>query len=215
MPFKPADFFLGVVNFIGDLVPGAILLSLLLLRLSPCEWQCRALWPRVDWLIFGVAAYVAGQLLLAVSELLNDAVDLFSRLAQHDSFEKLKELENEFRTVHRNLMWPGRDKEKVGNWLERRSFAFHTALSYVRLKNATAAAEVDHHMADYKLLRCLLVMLPVIVWVSTHSWWLQLIELALGFVVFLAFARMYNWARYFAFDYALQLSGPPAPSDKK
>ncbi len=129
MPFKPADFFLGVVNFIGDLVPGAVLLSLLLARLLPGDWQCRALWPRVDWLIFGVAAYIAGQLLLAISEMLNEAVDRFSMLVQHDSFEKLKELEAEFRRVHRNLIWHGHGEEKVGKWLDSRAFAFHTALS--------------------------------------------------------------------------------------
>ncbi len=70
-------------------------------------------------------------------------------------------------------------------------------------------------MADYKLLRCLLVMLPVIMWASPHCWWLQFIEALLGFITALAFARMYNWARYFAFDYALQLSKLSVPDDKK
>jgi len=215
MSFKPGDFFLGVVSFLGDLVPGVVLLSLLLVRFRPQDWCYRANWSRVDWAMFAIAAYIAGHLLLAVSEMLNEKVDWFCKWFMPNAYKRLTEVEKKFRKMHRQFMCPECTDEKDDDPLQNRSFVFHTALSYVRLKSAEAAAEVDHHMADYKLLRCLLVMLPVIVWVSPHHRWLQVTEVLLGVPAVFAFVRMYNWARFLAFDYALQLSKLSVASHKK
>src|SRR5579864_7686830 len=113
MSFKPGDFFLGVVSFLGDLVPGAVLVSLLLLRFRPQDWGHRASWPSVDWAVFAVAAYIAGHLLLAVSEMLNERVDWFCRWFAPKSYKKLIEVEKEFRKMHRRFMDSGCKDEKA------------------------------------------------------------------------------------------------------
>src|SRR5215472_12109136 len=68
MNFKPADFFLGIVDFLGVLVPGAVLAYLLddrlshIYRISPLH---------VHWLAFAAVSYLFGHLLLALTESFN------------------------------------------------------------------------------------------------------------------------------------------------
>jgi hypothetical protein len=91
-----------------------------------------------------------------------------------------------------------------------RGFFFHTALSYVRLNHAEAVGEVDHHMADYKLLRSLTAVflfdVAISIGVAPRNYALYPVEVGLSALSFLCFVRMYNWARFLAFDYALSIS---------
>ena len=193
---KPADFFLGVVNFLGALVPGAVLLYL---RVPPRVWSLAtdAISP---WLVFGGFSYLTGQLLLGVTELLNDtaepaALRIFSTL--HNDL-------GEFRTraiKHCELL-------RVGS----RQARFHTALSYLRTQKAEAAAEVDHHMADYKLSRNLLVVLGIDLIARgaavSPQIGILILEGTLLVLCFIAFVRMFCWAELLAFQYVCLLTEP-------
>src|SRR2546428_5981174 len=143
---KPGDFFLGVVNFLGVLVPGA---ALLLLRGPSLQgWHLTA-GPVPPWLIFSGAAYLAGQFLLAVTEALNSmaagAAKQISRTLHNDIAAFRHEASERLELI------------RIGSPGSK----FHTALSYLRTRNAAAAAELDHHMADYKLLRNLFAVLVI------------------------------------------------------
>jgi len=205
MSFKPADFFLGVVNFLGDLVPGGILVFILLFNRDSRIWSEFTAWHSAQWFAFGVAAYTVGQLLLAVSEFFNGTVDRVSSWLNPCFYRKLVEAEASFRAFSK-LGFPPPDSECT---MQGRASCFHSALAWVRLRNSSAAAEIDHGMADYKLLRCLLVILPISMWVSRpHLCWI-FAEFVGWICTYIAFLRMYNWARYFAFDYALQIERLP------
>src|SRR5882672_4475515 len=143
---KPSDYFLGVVNFLGVLVPGAALLFLR--QWDPTKWN-KAGTPISDVLIYGAVAYVIGQILLAVTEIFNEAVPFFRRWI----FKTLHDDVVTFKTqalIHLNT---------VQN--ESPQSIFHRSLSYLRVKNAAGSGEVDHLMADYKLLRNFVVVLAV------------------------------------------------------
>ena len=214
MSFKPGDFFLGVVSFLGVLLPGTLFL---LLHLSGFVVATK-LGPPV-WIVFAIAAYMVGHLLLAASEMLNSTADGVSSLFFRGLDERLRSRELDYRNAHRAYLSVEASKdEKV---LEARAFVFHTALSYVRLRNAAAAAEIDHHMADYKLLRSLVLVLllnsAILLAISRGHSERSYLEIAISALAYLCFVRMYNWARYLAFDYSvllirlpeLQLASPP------
>ena len=97
---------------------------------------------------------------------------------------------------------------------------FHGALCYLRIQNAAATAEVDHHMADYKLLRNLLAVLAIDLAgrivplfrgesAGTQAWLILALECALIGVCFWAFVQMFNWAQLLCFQYVCLLPQKP------
>lgn len=200
---KPSDFFLGVVNFLGVLVPGAALLFLR--SFDPSAWSL-AKSPIPDWLVFGGFAYLIGQLLLAVTEVFNDAVPYFKGWI--------------FRKVYLDVK---AFRERASKRLELAdsdspSSKFHSALSYLRINNAAATGEVDHHMADYKLLRNLVLVLAIDAvmraFTPQRQRGLAGLELLLMIVCFGAYVRMYNWAQLLAFQYVCLIHSDPKAQDK-
>ena len=178
------------------LVPGAVLLFL---RVDPDGWT-RAVSPLPPWLLFGGLSYLVGQLLLAATEWINACAEpvasvLFSCLRQDVCAFR------EEATDRIALM-------TIGS-LEAR---FHTALSYLRTKNAEAAAEVDHHMADYKLLRNLIAVLFIDLLapsIASPHVCVLVIEFILLMACFLAFVRMFCWAELLAFRYVCLIADKP------
>ncbi|HEY5618642.1 MAG TPA: hypothetical protein VIK60_11920 [Vicinamibacterales bacterium] len=190
---KPADFFLGVVNFLGVLVPGAVLL---ILRVPLKAWTLDAS-PIPPWLLFGGVSYLAGQLLLAATERVNDTAEPLACLISPE----LRRDVDTFRDQASGQV----ELMKIGS----RQAKFHTALSYLRTQKTEAAAEVDHHMADYKLLRNLLAVLLIDLTarVTLGSPILVLLLEAGAFMVcLLAFVRMFCWAELLAFQYVCLLT---------
>jgi len=208
MSFKPGDFFLGVINFLGVLVPGGFLVFLLMSHFLPPYGQgSLPLWlegPTSHWVIFGGASYVAGQLMLAFTELLNRYAAPIARRV--------------FKPLHRNMrhLREGIDllppSEKPWDAAAR----FHAAFSYVHLEDAVAAGEIDRHMADYKLLRNLVGVFLVDAVATAISlalrldhplvcWWRLVAGILLGLLSFVSFVRMYCWAQILAFEYSYLL----------
>ena len=188
MPFKPSDFFLTVTSFLGILVPGAVLIFMLHDRLLPvfCDqpWATR-------WVVITVAAYVAGQILAALTESLNLVATPRMTI---------------FRALGKDVC---RFEQKLPVTLPDgvdRGTKFHAALSLLRGSNPAAAAEIDHLMADYKLLRSL-VGVFVIDWLFSfslpgHTWSSprSILDGVLAVLTFLTFVRLYNWALLLAFQ---------------
>lgn len=180
MPFKPGDFFLSVVTFLGVLLPGAVLLFL---RGSTLETVFPATGIEPRWAVFLVAAYVAGHILLAATEVLNYLALWIAAMARR-LISKIK---------------------KPNPHAPRTDGDFHKALCAIRLKNADAASEIDRHMADYKLLRNLVaVFLIDLVWPlpdGSPGYGRALWDGALVALSFFGFVRMHYWARRLAFEY--------------
>jgi len=209
MSFKPGDFYLGVVSFLGVLLPGAVFLFLLLFS-YPADPRLRL----QDWRVFAAAAYIVGHLFLAVAERLNSTADRVTRLLGRHFYDALFNVEGDFASAHRASMGSEKSAGDAHD-PQVRAFRFHTALSYVRLRSAEAAAEVDHHMADYKLLRSLVLVLLLNAIIALRrpndGWPAATIEIVVSAFAYVCFVRMYNWARYLVFDYAIMLlKGKPA-----
>jgi hypothetical protein len=190
---KPSDFFLGVVNFLGVLVPGA---ALLLLRGCYGDYWLFHGSPVPPWLVFGGAAYVVGQLLLASTEILNLVAGW---VATHWT-KKLGPDINAFLEEAKQYL------PLLKNPVTSPQSQFHIALSFLRLEKSAAVAEIDHHMADYKLLRNLVAVLAID-WVvraisMQQEKCLLLIVEGVAFVLtFIAFVRMLGWAKLLAYQY--------------
>jgi hypothetical protein len=195
---KPGDFFLSIVTFIGVLLPGAVFVFLhgeslrraLGLPILDQQWR---------WLAGAVAAYMVGHILLTFSQVLNRFAESVSGILHPGLPEQIqRERANYYGTIS-GLKTINPLKARQGN-----SFKFHEALSSVRLQDANAAAEIDSHMADYKLLRNLVVVFVID---SVWSLWSHAIGHALGalglaLLAFLGFACMHAWAELLAFQYA-------------
>ena len=195
---KPSDFFLGVVNFLGVLVPGAILL---LLR----GWTFGIIKDGTvpQWLVFGGVAYVLGQFLLGVTEWLN-------WIPNHVPLPG---------TVHKDVV----HFRDLAAWqlglLKDSSLQaqFHVALSYLRINSAEAAAEIDHHMADYKLLRNLVAVLAIDLVARYPQGSTEFVpwEALALLACFIAFLRMFNWAQLLAFQYVCLIKNQPRDTAKQ
>jgi hypothetical protein len=180
---KPSDFFLGVVSFLGVLLPGAVFVFL---RGESLRSTFKPLALDQNWVVIAAAAaaaYVAGQILLALTDPLNGVADRVAKKI----FGAFEQPQPSMKTA------------------DESNARFHKAISYVRLKNAAAAGEIDHHMADYKLLRILMVVFLIdVVWSlfdRSANYPRILWEIVLALLSFVGFVRMRYWARLLALQY--------------
>jgi hypothetical protein len=145
MSQKPGDFFLGVIDFFGILVPGIALLILqgpTVARLAAISVpQAQNWWA---WVPALVAAYVAGQFLLGLGVPLNRLASL--------AFPEAKD--RFFQAVRDEVPLPPKVPRS-------RSFVFNAAFSFVRLASPSALAEVERQAAEYKLFRSLTLVFVI------------------------------------------------------
>ena len=141
---KPGDFFIGVIDFFGILVPGAVLLFLHGESLVNSVGFQLGRSETVLWASFLAASYVLGHFLLGLGVPLNRLLHL-SRPASKDKFY------NEVKDII--SLPPEVD--------ENRADAFYRAYSFVRLKSPSALAEIERQMADYKLFRSLTLVFAI------------------------------------------------------
>jgi len=137
MAYKPSDFFIGVIDFFGILVPGATLLFLYRERLPEALklhlGSDRATW----WAAFLVGSYVVGHFLLGIGVPLNRLLRFFRPESKDRFYNEVKQAIK---------LPPG--------LRENRTDAFYRAYSFVRMNNNPAAlAEIERQMADFKLFR--------------------------------------------------------------
>jgi hypothetical protein len=198
MNFKPADFFLGIADFLGMLVPGAVLVFL------EADWIHRIFGVsplQPPWLVFAAAAYLLGHLLLALTEALNWLAKPVARKIWP------------FSEIHKEAVKFGKISVPfLGKAAtDHAGTAFHAALSFLRLKHPDAAAEIDRHMAGYKLLRNLVAVflidligcLTLSMRGLSHTTPRLVADFVLMLLFFLAFVRMLQWAQLLAFQYCI------------
>jgi hypothetical protein len=145
MDVKPSDFFIGVMDFFAILVPGAILTFML------APWATREVFGPIlpiinsnetGWAVFVLAAYVLGHLLHHLGSILDYTYDHIYVKAKRKHGEEFI-LKKTREIMNKDL---GQD-----NGLS----PFVWAGSYVRIKSATAALELDRSGGDSKFFRSL------------------------------------------------------------
>lgn len=191
MPYKPGDFFLGVIDFFGIFVPGAVLMYLHGDRLVALFGGQQLLDSQVSrWVGFLIGAYVLGQILFGVTTPL-DKLSKFYPPESKDAY---------YQQVRNRIKLPRKLKPKG------RTAAFHRAYSYVRLHGATAITEIERQTAEYKLFRSLVLVFlldfPLVAWTNGSLDWPR----AVAMIILLAFALwrflyVLNWARRLTFEF--------------
>jgi hypothetical protein len=184
---KPSDFFVSVIDFLGILLPGAVLLSIhgnLLLK-----WVDSSL--SIDgqsshWLVFLVLSYIIGQFLLGIGVRLNS---LEERYSPEDEDKYYQEVKSEI---------PLPDEVKRRN-------AYYRAYSFVRLQSAAAIAEVDRQVAEYKLFRSLTIVFLLdipLVWANgSFNRPRALIAFMLAVLSLWRFLFLLDWSQRLTFEF--------------
>jgi hypothetical protein len=225
--YKPGDFFLGVIDFFGILVPGAVLMYLHGDRLLALLGGQRMLDSQVSrWAAFLIGAFVLGQFLLGASVPLNRLVDFFWPESNDSYYRDVKyrikpprESGSKKRgTVALNRLldfflpfWP-EPKRKAAS---KRTATYYRAYSYVRLHSAAAITEIDRQTAEYKLFRGLTLVFLLdfpLAWINGSLDWSR--AAVMGLMLALALWRflfLLRWARRLTFELCdLILKEPPA-----
>lgn len=178
MDYKPADFFVGLVDFFAILLPGALLAFVF--KDVAAKHVFGVALPRIGnqvegWVAFTFAAYLLGQFVSLVGATFMDRIyDVtylaYKRRAGDPRYDKAKELEGEYSRLAGVLKWAG---------------------AYVRLCNADAALEIDRFEATSKFFRSLVVVLLVYAAVFTANSQLIALVTSLGLLL-LSFWRFCN-----------------------
>jgi len=156
MSEKPGDFFLGVIDFFGILVPGIALLALqgsTLAHLTAIPLPRGENW--WDWVPALVAAYVIGHFLIGLGASLNH---LLPAVYPEDKDHYFQEVRNQVPVP------PGVTLTRLE--------VYHAAFSFIRIASASALTEVERQAAEYKLFRSLtlLFLIDALLSAATGSW---------------------------------------------
>jgi len=158
---KPADFFMGVMDFFAILLPGAILTFLLLPKtVDVSTWTI--LTPIKDsnsasWIAFFVASYVLGHLLHHMGTYLDDLV-YDSSFKKYHTLDKIENERDKYEVEPRQKVL-----EKTYDIMERtlsdKSMfnAFQWAQGCIRAVYDSPAKEIDRGGADSKFFRSLAI----------------------------------------------------------
>lgn len=190
---KPSDLLLGVIDFFGVLIPGAILTLLHSDRLlGPLGLSIGPSQTLADWIPAFFVSYVLGHFLLGFSE-------FFNKLAvRYPS----KETKAYYQAVRERIKLPPKTPDNSTN-------VFHSAFSFIRIHSPDAMVELERQAAEYKLFRSLtlLFLLDILVTVISESFSrerLQISVLIVGLAAF-RFWRLFDWTYQLAFDFYLQV----------
>lgn len=194
---KPADFFVGAMDFFAIVMPGALLVFLLL-PLNPYVFG--PLLPSLSdtalkWAAFAVGSYVFGHLLHHVGSVLDGWYDEgFARDKRRFGAERL--LQESRKLVQDDL---GKDLEDIST--------FEWAGSWVRAHNAAAAAELERAGGDSKFFRslCIVAAIAVIVFLAKGSGLAALASLALALFSYRRFCKRRWDATQRTYEYFVML----------
>ncbi|MEJ2456392.1 MAG: hypothetical protein P8103_19895 [Candidatus Thiodiazotropha sp.] len=190
---KPADFYLGAIEFFGVLLPGAALCYSLLPLLAPtlpADWLPRS--STQAWAVFAVLSYIVGHLLHAIGSSVFDGY-------VYDRFYV-----SEWKPTHRRVATLiGRgdkqallDEELAAKSLLARVYLetetqpggsnyYDWCLSAIRLNAPEGAQEVDRLQADSKFFRSMSLVFLVVAAVSLVE---ELIPYGVGAAVLALFS---------------------------
>jgi hypothetical protein len=198
MGYKPADFFIGIIDFFGVLVPGAVLLFLQrpyfrkLVDLQPCQN------PAIEWVAFLVGSFVLGQLVFGIGIKLNELLPFYEPEAKDNFYKEVK------------------DKIHLPAGEQSRESAFYQAFSFIRINSAAALAEVERQSAEYKLFRSLTVVFILdtllALFSCCHDWSKWAFPLVLSAVALYRFLFLLSWTYRITFEFYELLTRTPKAS---
>lgn len=194
MGYKPGDFFIGVIDFFGVLVPGAVLLFLQrsyfrkLVDLQSCQNQA------IEWVAFLVGSFVLGQLVFGIGVKLNEFLPFYEPEAKDNFYKEVK------------------DKIHLPEGEQSRQNAFYRAFSFIRINNAEALAEVERQSAEYKLFRSLTVVFTLdtllMLFSHFHDWSKWAFPLVLSAIALFRFLFLLSWTYRITFEFYELLRTP-------
>jgi hypothetical protein len=190
MEYKPNDVFVGVIDFFGILVPGAVLLFLHGdLILSQLGLSCRPDDKVFYWVSFFVGSLLLGHFLTGISVvLLNRSFGL--------SWEKVdlyyKEVEDAI-----SLPVP-----------KNRKAAYHRAYSFIRLNSPAGISEIDRQVSEYKLFRALTIvfLLDFLFALAKLNLERMAVSLVLVLLSWYRFAYLVCWTQKMTFEFYVLLT---------
>ena len=199
MSDKPGDFFLGVIDFFGILVPGVALLVLqgpALAELAAISLpQARNWW---DWVPALVAAYVAGHFLLGLGVPLNR----LGAVVFPEAGDRY------FQAVQGQVPLPT-------SATPNRSNVFNAAFSFIRIASPSALAEVERQAAEYKLFRSLTLLFlldALLTALLGHGSWRRLtVDGMLAIAAGVRFLFLLLWTQRLAFEFFALLTRESPP----
>lgn len=196
---KPGDFLISIIDFLGILLPGAVLIFLhgnYFLQVfniqMPTDGQPG------PWILFFVCSYIIGHFLLGIGVRLNRLQGLYSAEDKDDYYLQVKS----------EISLPPNVKKN-------REDSYYRAYSFVRLYNAAAVAEVDRQAAEYKLFRSLTLVfildLPL-AWIrDMQNWSRAFLVCVLVVLALWRFLFLLDWARRLTFEYYFLMTKGPRP----
>ena len=159
---KPAEFFIGLVDFFAILLPGG-LATVVLLQLAKSSRELRCLyfqslfsdipsglyWPY--WVAFAVVSYLLGHFIFLIDSVsLDNIYDLTFKRVTRDKDEADRLIEDAKRIIRIAQQAPeNREIQSVFQW----------ARVYARLRSPATALEIDRLEADSKFFRSLTILL--------------------------------------------------------
>jgi hypothetical protein len=198
---KPSEFYLGVSDFFGILMPGAVFVFLhrdLLVRLIGVDIQTQTFLAIAAFL---VAAYILGHFVLGIGVPLNWLAGIVRSKRAATYYESVKDL-----------------VPLVAGLPRTRANVFYTASAIIRVTNAAAASDIERQMADYKLFRSLAVVFAIDFAIVLRHFTGQPMRVALALLfctlAAVRFAFLIHWTYETTFEYYAFLSrsnGPLAP----
>jgi hypothetical protein len=190
MEYKPNDLFVGVLDFFGILVPGAVLLFLhgdgILDQLG---MHCRPDGRVFYWVGFFVASLLLGHFMTGIGVLLlNWAFGL-----------SLGHVDRYYKEVEHQLAVPVANDRKA---------AFHRAYSYIRLNSPAGILEIDRQVAEYKLFRGLTIVFLVDFGFALAALNLRhmAVSMFLALLSWYRFASLVCWTQQMTFEYYVLLT---------
>jgi hypothetical protein len=149
MPFRPSDFFIGVLAFFAIILPGALLAFLWQQVPAELIGDHLKIGSDLRWIAFLVAAYVLGQAIYALGSWFLDPVYDWT-YEPYKTWKKRKKGE-ELKTLIKGMM----------GTLEGRTGTYPWARAYVGVRSSQAAASIERLDADSKFFRSLAIALII------------------------------------------------------
>jgi hypothetical protein len=190
---KPNDLLLGVIEFFGILIPGAVLAFLHgNFILKPLKLSIRELNSFPDWIPAFFFSYVLGHFLFAISEFVFFFADRLLRKRTKEFYEAIKDSVQLPKNVSTDY-----------------SSVFNSAFSYIRIKSPEAISEVERRTGEYKLFRSMTLLFLLDILFSTlsnnYSCGRLGFSLLIAGLAFWRFCYLFDWTHYLVFDFFLQL----------
>ena len=193
---KPGDLFLGVIEFFGILVPGAVFVLLHGdFLLCPFGLSVGRVQAATNWVPAFLIAYILGHFLLGFSVPFNRLAGRFPSKVTQAYFDHARKI----------VRLPSGIPPTMTN-------VFYSAFSYIRLHGPSALGEVERQAGEYKLFRSLTLLSIIDIPLAAVTHELTFARLAsallIGGLAYYRFQWLFDWTYQLTFDFYTQLQSP-------